>query len=98
MAFAQSGDISGSTSNLTPLGTTILKLRVRLAGFAFVGLIIWGGLARTTNRPGGLAMIGGGMVGALLAPKAIRTRWRVRLGEKTVIGERVRHPWRDPKT
>lgn len=67
LAFAQSGDISGSTSNFTTLGTTILKLVVTLAGMGFVGLIIWGGLTLTTNRPRGLAMIGGGLVGALLA-------------------------------
>ena len=67
LAFAQSGDISGSTSNFTMLGSTILKLVVGLAGMAFVGLIIWGGLTLATNRPRGLAMIGGGMVGALLA-------------------------------
>lgn len=65
--FAQSGDISGSTSNFTTLGTTILKLLVALAGMGFVGLIIWGGLTLTTNRPRGLAMVGGGLVGALLA-------------------------------
>jgi hypothetical protein len=65
--FAQSGDISGSTGEFTTLGTTILKLVVVLAGLAFVGLIIWGGLTLATNRPRGLAMIGGGMVGALLA-------------------------------
>ena len=67
LAFAQSGDISGSTSNFTTLGTTILKLVVALAGMGFVGLPIWGGLTLTTNRPRGLAMIGGGLVGALLA-------------------------------
>ncbi len=67
VAFAQSGDISGSTSNFTTLGTTILKLGVALAGMGFVGLIIWGGLTLTTNRPRGLAMVGGGLVGALLA-------------------------------
>lgn len=65
--FAQSGDISGSTSNFTTLGSTILKLLIALAGLGFVGLLIWGGLTLTTNRPRGLAMIGGGMVGALLA-------------------------------
>ncbi len=67
LAFAQSGDISGSTSNLTTLGSTILKVVVALAGMGFVGLIIWGGLTLTTNRPRGLAMVGGGLVGALLA-------------------------------
>ena len=67
LAFAQSGDISGSTSNFTTLGTTILKLLVALAGMGFVGLIIWGGLTLTTNRERGLAMVGGGFVGALLA-------------------------------
>ena len=67
LAFAQSGDISGSTSNFTTLGATILKLLVALAGMGFVGLIIWGGLTLTTNRPRGLAMVGGGLVGALLA-------------------------------
>lgn len=67
LLFAQSGDISGSTSNFTTLGTTILKLGVTLAGMGFVGLIIWGGLTLTTDRSRGLAMIGGGMVGALLA-------------------------------
>ena len=66
-AFAQSGDISGATSNFTTLGTTILKLMVALAGMGFVGLIIFGGLTLATNRPRGLAMIGGGLVGALLA-------------------------------
>lgn len=65
--FAQSGDISGATSSFTMLGGTILKLLIVLAGFAFVGLIIWGSLTLATNRPRGLAMIGGGMVGALLA-------------------------------
>ncbi|HEX4166661.1 MAG TPA: hypothetical protein VHZ55_14430 [Bryobacteraceae bacterium] len=67
LAFAQSGDISGSTSNFTTLGTSILKLVVALAGMGFVGLIIWGGLTLTTNRPRGLAMVGGGLAGALLA-------------------------------
>jgi hypothetical protein len=67
LVFAQSGDISGSTSNFTTLGTTILKLVVALAGMGFVGLIIWGGLTLTTNRPRGLAMVGGGLAGALLA-------------------------------
>jgi hypothetical protein len=67
IAAAQSGDISGSTSNFTTLGTTILKLLVALAGMGFVGLIIFGGLTLATNRPRGLAMIGGGLVGALLA-------------------------------
>lgn len=65
-AVAQSGDISGATSNFTTLGTTILKLLVALAGMAFVGLLIWGALTLATNRPRGLAMIGGGLVGALL--------------------------------
>ena len=65
--LAQSGDISGSTSNLVTLGTTILKVLVALAGMGFVGLIIWGGLTLGTNRPRGLAMIGGGLAGALLA-------------------------------
>ena len=65
--FAQSGDISGSTSNFTTLGTTILKIVVTLAGMGFVGLIIFGGLTLATNRPRGLAMIGGGIFGALLA-------------------------------
>jgi hypothetical protein len=65
--LAQSGDISGSTSNLVTLGTTILKVLVALAGMGFVGLIIWGGLTLATNRPRALAMIGGGLVGALLA-------------------------------
>jgi hypothetical protein len=67
LAFAQSGDISSATGDFTTLGSTILKLFVVLAGMAFVGLIIWGGLTLATNRPRGLAMIGGGMVGALLA-------------------------------
>jgi hypothetical protein len=67
LALAQSGDISGSTSNFTTLGTSILKLTVALAGMGFVGLIIWGGLTLTTNRPRGLAMVGGGLAGALLA-------------------------------
>jgi hypothetical protein len=65
-ALAQSGDISGATSNFTTLGTSILKLVVALAGMAFVGLLIWGALTLATNRPRGLAMIGGGLVGALL--------------------------------
>src|SRR2546421_12573203 len=67
LALAQSGDISGSTSNFTMLGTSILKLVVALAGMGFVGLIIWGGLTLSTNRPRGLAMVGGGLAGALLA-------------------------------
>jgi hypothetical protein len=67
LAFAQSGDVSGVTTDFTTLGASILRLVVALAGFAFVGLIIWGGLTLATNRPRGLAMIGGGMAGALLS-------------------------------
>ena len=67
LAFAQSGDISGSTSSFTTLGGSILKLLVALAGLGFVGLIIWGGLTLATNRGRGLAMVGGGLAGALLA-------------------------------
>lgn len=66
-AFAQDGDISGSLGNVNTLGSTILKCALGLAGLAFVGLIVWGGLTLATNRPRGLAMIGGGLVGALLA-------------------------------
>ena len=65
--FAQSGDISGSTSNFITLGSMILKLLVTLAGMGFVGLIIYGGLTLSVNRPRGLAMVGGGLIGALLA-------------------------------
>ena len=65
--LAQSGDISGSLVNVNTLGSTILKCVLGLAGIGFVGLIVWGGLTLATNRPKGLAMIGGGMVGALLA-------------------------------
>jgi hypothetical protein len=65
--FAQSGDVSGVTAPFTTMGSSILKLVVALAGLAFVGLIIWGGLTLATNRPRGLAMIGGGMVGTLLS-------------------------------
>lgn len=65
--LAQSGDVSGVTTDFTTLGASILRLVVALAGFAFVGLIIWGGLTLATNRPRGLAMIGGGMAGALLS-------------------------------
>lgn len=66
-AFAQSGDISGSLVNVNTLGSMILKCILGLAGLAFVGLIVWGGLTLATNRPKGLAMIAGGLVGALLA-------------------------------
>ena len=66
LSLAQSGDISGATSNFITLGTTILKVGVALAGMAFVGLLIWGALTLATNRPRGLAMVGGGLVGALL--------------------------------
>jgi len=71
LTFAQSGDISGSTSNFTTLGTTVLKVVMSLACMGFVGLMIFGGLTLTTNRPRGLAMIGGGFVGALLAGLAV---------------------------
>jgi len=64
-ALAQSGSID--TSEFTNLGTVIIKTLVVIAGLAFAGLIIWGGLTLTTNRPRGLAMVGGGLVGALLA-------------------------------
>jgi hypothetical protein len=69
LAFAQtgSGDISGSTSNISTLGTTILKLVIVLAGLGFVGMIIWGALSLTTNRQRGLAMVGGGVFGAAIA-------------------------------
>jgi len=65
--LAQSGDISGSTVEVMTLGRTALKCAFGLAVFAFAGLIIWGGVTMGTNRPRGLAMVAGGMVGALLA-------------------------------
>jgi hypothetical protein len=65
--MAQSRDITSETANVQTLGISILKLVVALAGMGFVGLLIWGGLTLTTNHPRGLAMIGGGLVGALLA-------------------------------
>ena len=67
VVFAQSGDISGSLGNVNTLGSTILKCILGLAGLGFVGLIVWGGLTLSTNRPKGLAMVAGGLVGALLA-------------------------------
>jgi hypothetical protein len=70
-AFAQSGDISGATGNFTTLGKVIVTVLVSLAGLAFVGLIIWGALTLAVNRPRGLAMVGGGLVGALLCGLAI---------------------------
>jgi type IV secretion system protein VirB4 len=45
--FAQSGDISGSTSNFTTLGSTVLKVLVSVAGLAFVGL-----MTRKAAKPG----------------------------------------------
>jgi hypothetical protein len=38
LSLAQSGDVSGSLSNVTTLGSTILKIVVALAGLGFVGL------------------------------------------------------------
>jgi hypothetical protein len=66
-AFAQSGDISGGTAEFSTLGSAILKIAITLAGIGFVILLIVGGLTLATNRPRGLAMIGGGLAGALLA-------------------------------
>ncbi len=65
--FAQSGDISGSTGQISILGKTILLVVLGLAVMAFVGVIIWGAVSLGANRPRGLAMIAGGLVGALLA-------------------------------
>jgi len=65
--LAQSGDISGATVEVMTLGRTALKCAFGLGVFAFAGLIIWGGVTMGTNRPRGLAMVAGGMVGALLA-------------------------------
>ncbi len=67
LALAQSGDISGDVVDFGTLGTTVLKVILGLAVLGFVGLLIAGGLQLTTNRPRGLAMVGGGLVGALLA-------------------------------
>ena len=67
LAFAQDGDLSGTLAPVKTLGSSILSIGIALAGFAFVGLIIWGSLTLSVNRPRGLAMIGGGAVGALLA-------------------------------
>lgn len=66
-AFGQDGDLSGTLAPVKTLGSSILSIGIALAGFAFVGLIIWGSLTLSVNRPRGLAMIGGGAVGALLA-------------------------------
>lgn len=66
-ALAQDGDLSGTLAPVKTLGSSILSIGIALAGFAFVGLIIWGALTLSVNRPRGLAMIGGGAVGALLA-------------------------------
>lgn len=66
-ALAQSGDISGSTSQVTTLGVTILKLVMGLVLLACVGVIAWGGVTIATNRPKGLAMVAGGVVAGLIA-------------------------------
>ena len=65
--FAQSGDISGSTSQYTTLGTTILKVFIGIIGLVFVGVLSWGGVTMATNRQRGLAMVTGGICGALLS-------------------------------
>ncbi len=82
-AFAQSGNVD--TSGFTNLGQTLLKLFIGVAGMAFVGLIVWGALTLTTNRPRGLAMVGGGVVGALLAGVAFA--W-----VSTLTGSNVANP------
>ena len=65
-AFAQSGDISSQTSELMTLGKGILALVLGLATLAAVGVIIWGAVTIGSNRPRGLAMVGGGIFGALI--------------------------------
>jgi hypothetical protein len=66
LAVAQSGSISSTTSQFTTLGTQLLNLMITLAGFAFVGLIAYGAMTLGTNRPRGLACVGGGIFGGLL--------------------------------
>jgi hypothetical protein len=66
LAVAQSGQISSTTSQFTTLGTQLLNLMIALAGFAFVGLIAYGAMTLGTNRPRGLACVGGGIFGGLL--------------------------------
>lgn len=66
-ALAQSGDISGSTAQVTTLGVSILKLIMGLVLLACVGVIAWGGVTIATNRPKGLAMVAGGVVAGLIA-------------------------------
>jgi hypothetical protein len=67
--FAQSGsgEISSSLEQFLTLGHVILRAALALAGLAFVGLIVWGGVTMAVNRPKGMAMAAGGIVGALLA-------------------------------
>ena len=66
IALAQSGQISSTTSQFTTLGQQLLTLVIALAGLAFVALIAYGGMTLGTNRPRGLACIGGGVFGGLL--------------------------------
>lgn len=65
------GDIKAIFAPLQNLGASILEVFMGLVGFGFVGLIIWGALTLGTNRARGLAMIGGGMAGAVLAGLAV---------------------------
>lgn len=67
VALAQSGDISGNTGQFNTLAGDILVVLLALAVLGFVGIIIMGALTLGTNRPRGLAMVGGGLFGALLA-------------------------------
>jgi hypothetical protein len=74
-AFAQngqgSGDISQPLSQYQTLGQVILEIFFIVAVIAFVGVLIWGALTLGSNRPRGIAMIGGGLAGALLCGLAV---------------------------
>ena len=68
-AFAQSqggGDISAAAGQFSTLGRVILNVFLILAGIGFVGVIVAGALQLGPNRPKGLSMITGGLVGALV--------------------------------
>ena len=70
-AMASVGSILQDLQPILDLAGAFIQVLIAVTGVAFVGIIIWGAITLGTNRPRGLAMIAGGMVGAIVAGLAV---------------------------
>lgn len=78
------GNIDDLLAPVQQIGVSIIKLWIALVGLALIGVMLWGCVTLGTNRPRGLAMIAGGLVGSVGAGLSIALVNRLTGGSFTI--------------